>query len=141
MSSKELKKLDGLVKDNIIRHGRVKQIETDKIVFENGEEIPTDDSTLHIDCSAHGTRFKEVKEKIFDGRNMFLQIIQFPFTCTSAAMVASMELLYPGKEDEDKKNEVCSPMAAPEHPWQWFDLNYKNDVNAEAIGNMLGIRS
>ena len=55
----ELRRL-GLL-ENIVRHGRVRRIEETRIVFENGAEVPTDGRTLHIDCSAPGASFKQVK--------------------------------------------------------------------------------
>ena len=89
VSSKEMAKYR-LVK-NVIRKGRINSIEKDKIVFKNDETIPTDSNTLHVDCSAAGTNFLKVKDKIFDGNVINLMLIQMPQPCTSAAMIAALE--------------------------------------------------
>ena len=67
-------------------------IDSDVIIFKNGNTIPTDASTLHIDCSIGGSTFPPVKEKIFTENEIYLQMIQFPPSATSAAMIASLEL-------------------------------------------------
>ena len=77
---------------NIIRLGRIQGIERDTIIFKNGERIPTDGSTLHVDCSVNSTAFAPVKEKVFDGDRINLQMVQIPPACTSAAMIAAIEL-------------------------------------------------
>ena len=89
VSSKEMAKYR-LVK-NVIRKGRIDSIEKDTIVFKNGETIPTDSNTLHVDCSAAGTNFIKVKDKIFDGNEINLMMVQMPQPCTSAAMIAALE--------------------------------------------------
>ena len=90
VSKNEMEKIRTV--ENIIRHGRIDRIESDKIIFQQGETIPTDNETLHIDCSASGTKFAPVKEKIFDGNHIHLQMIQIPQPCTSAAMIGALEI-------------------------------------------------
>ena len=90
VSKREMEKIR-LVKD-IVRHGRIDRIEIDKIIFQKGETIPTDNETLHIDCSTAGTNFPLVKEKIYDGNHIYLQMVQMPQPCTSGAMIAALEL-------------------------------------------------
>lgn len=89
VSSKEMAKYRSV--KNIVRHGRIERIEQDKIIFKQGETIPTDIHTLHIDCSTAGTNFPTVKEKIFDGNRINLLMVQIPQPCTSGAMIAALE--------------------------------------------------
>ena len=89
VSSKEMAKYRSI--KNIVRHGRIERIEKDKIVFVQGDTISTDADTLHIDCSAAGTNFPPVKEKIFDGNRINLMMVQMPQPCTSGAMIAALE--------------------------------------------------
>ena len=89
VSSKEMKKC--LTIKNIVRLGRIERIEKEQIVFKQGGTIPTDADTLHVDCSASGTNFPPVKEKIFDGNKINLMMVQMPQPCTSAAMIAALE--------------------------------------------------
>jgi hypothetical protein len=90
VSKREMEKISTV--KNIIRHGRIDRIESDKIIFQQGDTIPTDNETLHIDCSAAGTKFGAVKEKIFDGNRIHLQMIQVSQLCASAAMIGALEL-------------------------------------------------
>ena len=90
MSSKEIKKIRRI--GNIIRFGRIDRFENDAIIFKRGDVLPTDSTTLHIDCSTSGSKFKEVKEKIFTEKQIYLQILQMPPSATSAAMIAALEL-------------------------------------------------
>ena len=90
MTKKEMEKIRQI--RNIIREGRIDRIDSDAIIFKNGNKIPTDSSTLHIDCSIGGSTFPPVKEKVFTENQINLQMIQFPPSATSAAMIASIEL-------------------------------------------------
>ena len=90
VSSSEMEKLRSIT--NVIRLGRVDRIEQDKIIFKQGDTVPTDNETFHIDCSTAGTNFPLVKEKIYDGNHIYLQMVQMPQPCTSGAMIAALEL-------------------------------------------------
>ena len=91
VSSEEVKRLQTI--NNIIRMGRIDRIEDDKIVFQNGKTIPTDADTLHVDCTASGTNFPPLKDKVYDGNQINLQMIQPNQPCTSGAIIASLELM------------------------------------------------
>ena len=90
LSTKEMETIRTLT--DIIRLGRIDRIENDAIIFEKGATLPTDANTLHIDCSAAGTNFPPVNEKIFNGEYINLLMVQAPRPCTSAAMIAAIEL-------------------------------------------------
>ena len=90
ISTKEMETIRTIT--NIIRLGRIDRIENDAIIFEQGATLPTDANTLHIDCSAAGTNFPHVNEKIFSGEYINLLMVQAPQPCTSGAMIAAIEL-------------------------------------------------
>jgi cation diffusion facilitator CzcD-associated flavoprotein CzcO len=90
VSSKEMHQLQTIV--NVVRLGRIERITNNTIIFKQGESIPTDVDTLHIDCSASGTNFPPVKEKLFEGKNISLQMVQVPQPCTTGAMIAALEI-------------------------------------------------
>jgi len=135
MSTNEINKIKSV--HQIIRKGRINYINENSIVFKNGEIVPTDENTLHIDCSTAGSKFPPVKEKIFDGNTINLQMVQIPPSCTSAAMIAALELSFP--TDEAKKNSLCKPFNAPQLPSQWFELNLLSNINGYEISRCLGI--
>ena len=95
ISSNEMDKIRKV--KNIVRQGRIKQIDQDEITFTNEVTYPTSIHTLHIDCSAAGTNFPPVK-KIYDGDQIYLQILgAFHPTgvigaSASAAFIAAIEL-------------------------------------------------
>ena len=91
VSSEELKKMQRV--RNIIRLGRIERIESDQIFFQNGDRIPTNTDTLHVDCTAAGTKFPPLKEKIYDGNQINLQMVLPNQPCTSGAKIASLELM------------------------------------------------
>ena len=92
VSSKEMAQYRTI--ENVIRNGRIDRIEKDRIVFKNGNTMPTDANTLHIDCSALGTTFPKVKAKIFDGNCINLLMVQLPKPCMSGAIIAALENKY-----------------------------------------------
>lgn len=134
VSTKEMEILRSIT--SIIRLGRIQGIERDTIIFKSGERIPTDGSTLHVDCSVNSTAFVVVKEKVFDRDRINLQMVQIPPACTSAAMIAAIELKF---DDEQKKNDLCKPIDAPHLPSQWFQLQYISNLNGQLIGKALGL--
>ena len=91
ISTEELKQLQRV--SNVVRLGRIDRIESDVIIFQNGETIPTDADSIHIDCSAAGTKFPPMKDKVYDGKHINLQVLIPAQPCTSASMIAALDLL------------------------------------------------
>ena len=90
MTSKEMQKIKSV--KEIVRKGRIDRLEDNYIIFKSGDKILTNEDTLHIDCSTAGSNFPPVKETIFEGNRINLQMVQIPPSCTSAAMIAAIEL-------------------------------------------------
>ena len=133
VSEEEMSKLQRV--KNIIREGRVQNITSSQIIFENGTRIPTDLKTLHVHCSINGTAFSQSKP-IFSGSNITLQMVRLPQPTNSASIVAALELLHP--DDDKKKNDICTPVEAPHNLPDWF-INFKSDIsNGQKIRQALG---
>ena len=49
-----------------------------------------------------------------------------------------LSLLSRFPDDEEKKNDCCHPLNAPQLPAQWWELNYWANVNGEKISKALG---
>ena len=79
---------------NVVRLGRIESIEKSSIIFKQGDTIPTDSDTLHVDCTAAGLTFTPPNKKIFEGNRIHLYMCQVPQACTSGAMIAAVELKY-----------------------------------------------
>ena len=110
---------------NVVRMGRVKAIEADRIVLERGE-ITTGPHVLHVDCSAKGVAPRALRPIFEDGRIT----IQFVRTCQpafSAAFIAFVEAHY---EDEAKKNSLSGVVQSPERAVDWMSMALANAMNA-----------
>ena len=75
LSTAELAKL--LEVKKIIRKGRLRAVTASSLVFRSGEMVGISESTLVVDCSANGLKFKP-KTKIFQGNKIILQYILIP---------------------------------------------------------------
>lgn len=93
---------------NVIRMGRVRRIETDRIVLEEGT-IETKPRKLHVDCTADGLAKREVRP-IFDGGEITLQSLVMCQQVFSASVVGYVESHF---ESEQEKNELCDPVPHP----------------------------
>lgn len=102
---------------DVVRLGRVRRIEADRIVLERGE-VPTDADCLHVDCSAVGIP-KVPSTPIFQGERITLQSVRLCQPAFSAAFVAHVEAAY---EDEDDRNALCPPVPTPEVPVDWLRM-------------------
>ncbi|KAI4953350.1 hypothetical protein J4E86_006893 [Alternaria arbusti] len=89
---------------NIIRQGRVKRIDPDKVTLEKGTYTPVPD-TLFIDCAAAALG-NVPPIPVFNGRNITIQNIKFFQPTFSAALVGHVEGSY---DDEKFKNYLCDP--------------------------------
>ena len=122
---------------HIVRQGRIKEIKPTEIVFKNGHKISTDGDSLHVDCSVNGSMFPELR-KIFDGDHIHMQLIQIPPTGLSSSIIAALEVMFP--EDEERKNQICSPLNPPQNNKDWFKISSISNNNSNKIGEVLGFR-
>jgi len=97
---------------NIVRQGRVAEILTDKIVFQDGSSYPTNITNLHVDCTADGLAAKPPCP-IFQGKNIILQSVSFCQQVYSASVIAGLEAR--AEDDDDKKNRILTPVPHPEY--------------------------
>lgn len=95
--------------NNVIRLGRVKLIEAQKIILDGGE-IDTPPSTLFVDCTADGLAKREAKP-VFDKDHITLQSVRTCQQVFSAAFIGHVESTY---GDEVTKNKFCTPVPHPD---------------------------
>ncbi len=95
--------------DNIIRLGRVKRIDENRIILDDGE-IQTTSSTLFIDCTADGLEKREVKP-VFSDKHILLQSVRTCQQVFSAAFIGHVESAY---NDAAVKNDICKPVPHPD---------------------------
>ncbi|THY84241.1 hypothetical protein D6C95_08227 [Aureobasidium pullulans] len=96
---------------NIIRQGRVKRVDPDKVTLEKGTYTPVPD-TLFIDCTAPGLG-NVPPVPVFNGRNITIQNIKFFQPTFSAALIGHVEASF---DDENLKNTLCDPFPYTREP-------------------------
>ena len=93
----------------IVRHGKVRRIEPDSIVFDE-ITVPAHPDTLYIDCTADGLE-RRPTVPIFTGDRITLQPVIPCQQVFSAALAAHIEAAYP---DDAARNALCAPSPHPD---------------------------
>jgi len=102
---------------NVVRLGRVRRAEPDRIVLERGT-MPADPGWLYVDCSARAFR-NRAAPPIFDGATVTPQLVRTCMAAFSAALVAHVEVAF---EHDADKNALCAPVPLPEVPLDWLRM-------------------
>ncbi len=102
---------------DVVRLGRVKQLEPTRIVLERGT-LPCSANTLFIDCSATAITNLEIK-KVFSGNLITPQTVRSYQPVFSAAFIAHVEANY---QNEAEKNRLCSVVPLPNHATDWIRM-------------------
>ena len=89
---------------DVVRLGRVRRIDADRIVLAQGE-IQTGPDVLHVDCTALGLRDAPATP-IFEPDRIVLQQIRQNSPCFNAALLAFVEA---HRDDDIDKNGLCPP--------------------------------
>jgi NAD(P)-binding Rossmann-like domain len=110
--------LDSLQRiERVVRHGRVRRIDSDRIVLDQGE-VQTDRGTVHVDCTAYGLR-ETPPRPIFDAKRITPQSLMGGFTTFNAALVGLVEA---ARDDDVDKNRLCPPTAYPSQSIDWISV-------------------
>jgi NAD(P)-binding Rossmann-like domain len=99
---------------DVVRLGRVRQIDSDRIVLERGE-VPTSGDVLHIDCTALGLN-NAPATPIFQPDRIVLQQVRHLSPSFNAALVAFVEA---NRDNDTDKNRLCPPNAYPSTVADW----------------------
>jgi hypothetical protein len=99
---------------DVVRLGRVRQIEADRIVLERGETM-TGPNVLYVDCTALGLSDVPATP-IFQPGRIVLQQVRHLSPCFNAALVAFVEA---HRDDDVDKNRLCpaNPYACSIEDW------------------------
>lgn len=103
---------------DVVRLGRVRAIEPDRILLERGEvDAAADD--LHVDCTARGLRSAPAVPVFQPGRIVLQQVRQNSPTF-NAALVALLEA---HREEDADKNRLSPPNPYPSSIGDWPGMN------------------
>ncbi len=102
LSARELAALRQI--EDVVRLGRVRRIELDRIVLERGE-TKTGPDVLHVDCAALGLNDAPATP-IFQPARIVLQQVRHLSPCFNAALVGFVEA---HRDDDADKNRLCPP--------------------------------
>jgi hypothetical protein len=100
--------------DNVVRLGKVRRIELDRIVLDNGT-IATSPRQLHIHCAAEGLN-PATEIAIFTTERITLQSIRIGLLPFASALIAFVEAT---RNDLDVQNRLCPPNRQPNVPLDW----------------------
>lgn len=102
---------------NIVRMGRIKRIEKDEIILEEGK-IVNEPNQIFVDCSANALDHSE-NTPIFSSNTITLQPVRGGQIVFSAAFIAHVETAY---EEEIQKNKICMVVPLPNHDTDWLKM-------------------
>ncbi len=100
--------------EDVVRLGRVRRIEADRIVLERGE-TKTGPDVLHVDCTALGLNNAPATPIFQPGRIVLQQVRQLS-PCFNAALVGFIEA---HRDDDADKNRLCPPNPYPSSIEDW----------------------
>jgi hypothetical protein len=112
LSARELEAVRQIT--DVVRLGRVRQIEADRIVLERGETA-TGSGVLHIDCTAMGIN-NAPATPIFQPGRIVLQQVRHLSPTFNAALIGVIEAR---RDDDEDRNRLCPPNAYPTGPADW----------------------
>lgn len=99
---------------DVVRLGRVRRIEADRIVLDRGD-IATDKDAVHVDCTAFGLNNARAAP-IFQPGRIVLQQVRHLSPCFNAALAGFVEA---HRDDDRDKNRLCPPNPYPSSVLDW----------------------
>ena len=112
LSARELDALRQI--GDVVRLGRVRRIEADRIVLERGE-TETSADVLHVDCTALGLN-NAPATPVFQPARIVIQQVRQLSPSFNAALVGFVEA---HRDDDADKNELCPPNPYPSGIEDW----------------------
>lgn len=108
---------------NVVREGRVRRVEPDKLVFDQAR-VSVPEGSIFIDCTASAVEPRPSKP-IFEPGLITLQMVRVPQPTFSAALLAFLEARI---DDDAARNALAVPLKIPET---------LEDFPACVLGNMI----
>jgi hypothetical protein len=109
----------------VVRMGRVRSIEPQRVVLDDGE-ISTTPRSLYVDCAADGLE-RRASVPVFEGNRLTLQTVRHCQQAFSAALLAHIEVVY---SDEATKNQLATVVPHPNTDIDWLRTALGNTINS-----------
>jgi hypothetical protein len=94
--------------EDVVRLGRVRRIDPDRIVLDEGT-VPTDSDAIHVHCAARGLARPPLRPA-FEADRVTVQPLFWGFACYQFALLGVIEACI---ESTEEKNRLCRPI----HYW------------------------
>lgn len=117
LSEYELSQLRSV--ENVIRAGRVRRIETHRILLEDGD-LPTSADRLYVDCTAEGLP-RPPPRPIFEPRRITIQPIREGSPTFNAALIGYLEAT---RSDVDEQNLLAPTNPYPSAAEDWIRVRH-----------------
>ncbi len=115
LSRAELRDLRAIV--DVVRLGRVRAVEVDRIVLDDGE-VATSGEVLHVDCSARGLS-GAAPVPVFSPGQIVIQQVRQSSPTFNAALIAFVEA---HRDTDAEKNRLCPSASVPSRVEDWGPL-------------------
>lgn len=115
LSRAELERLRSVT--DVVRLGRLRSIEADRLVLDGGEAAPRPD-TLYVDCSGYGIR-RQDPVPVFGPGRITIQYVRDLLPSFNAALTGWVEA---HRTDLAEKNRLCPPNPLPSRPEDWAPM-------------------
>jgi hypothetical protein len=116
LSTRELEALRQV--EDVVRLGRVRRIERDRMILEQGE-VETDPDVLHVDSTARGLR-NAPATPVFQPGRIVIQQVRHLQPSLNAAFVAFVEA---HRDEDTDQNRLCPPNPYPSSVEDWPRMN------------------
>ena len=103
--------------EDVVRLGKLRAIEADRIVLDEGE-LPTSGEVLHVDCSAIGLN-NSPPVPVFGPGTIVIQQIRQASPTFNAALIAFVEA---HRDDDEEKNRLCPAVQVASRIEDWGPL-------------------
>jgi hypothetical protein len=110
----------------VVRLGRVRAIEADRILLERGQ-VATSTASVHVHCSAAGLP-RGPAQPVFQGRRIVPQYVRRCSPTFSAAFIAHVAV---NVDDDEERNALCTPVPVPEEPLDWLRMHLQTMRNQQ----------
>lgn len=120
---------------DVVRMGRVRAIETDRLLLDGGE-LATEPDTLYIDCTAAALA-RPPTRPIFGAKQITLQMVRFPQLPFSAALTAFLEATL---HSDEEKNSFVTPIRLPDTVAEFIAALVPDVLNRQACSRNPSVR-